>query len=80
LPASCLAGPIAADATHRCRASNPENSQFFDSVAGTWDVTVSGTAVEQGVNGDCDATTWTCPTNETSTIVAFQGEIGDWQT
>jgi hypothetical protein len=48
-------------------------------VAGTWDVTVSGTAVEQGVNADCDATTWTCPTNETSTIVAFQGEIGDWQ-
>jgi Bacterial Ig-like domain (group 3) len=54
-------------------------SDTFDSVAGTWDVTVSGTAVEQGVNADCDATTWTCPANETSTIVAFQGEIGDWQ-
>jgi len=51
----------------------------FDKVAGTWDVTVSGTAVEQGVNADCNATTWTCPQNETSTIVAFQGEIGDWQ-
>jgi hypothetical protein len=51
----------------------------FDSVAGTWDVTVSGTAVEQGVNADCDATAWTCPANETNTIVAFQGEIGDWE-
>jgi hypothetical protein len=51
----------------------------FDKVAGTWDVTVSGTAVEQGVNADCNATTWTCPQNETNTIVAFQGEIGDWQ-
>ena len=51
----------------------------FDSVAKTWDVTVSGTAVEQGVNADCDATTWTCPSNEPNTIVAFQGEIGDWQ-
>jgi hypothetical protein len=48
-------------------------------VAGTWDVTISGTAVEQGVNADCNATTWTCPQNETNTIVAFQGEIGDWQ-
>jgi len=51
----------------------------YDSAAGTWDVTVSGTAVEQGVNADCDATTFTCPNNETNTIVAFQGEIGDWQ-
>jgi hypothetical protein len=51
----------------------------YDSMAGTWDVTVSGTAVEQGVNADCDATTWTCPQNETNTIVAFQGEVGDWQ-
>jgi hypothetical protein len=51
----------------------------YNSAAGTWDVTVSGTAVEQGVNADCNATTWTCPFNETSTIVAFQGEIGDWQ-
>ncbi len=45
----------------------------------TWDVTVSGTAVEQGVNADCNAIKWTCPQNETNTIVAFQGEIGDWQ-
>jgi len=51
----------------------------FNSVAGTWDVTISGTAVEQGVNADCDAVAWTCPANETNTIVAFQGEIGDWQ-
>jgi hypothetical protein len=51
----------------------------FDSQAGTWDVTVSGTAVEQGVNADCDAINWTCPFNETNTIVAFQGEIHDWQ-
>jgi hypothetical protein len=51
----------------------------YDKLAGTWDVTVSGTAVEQGVNADCDAITWTCPQNETNTIVAFQGEIGDWQ-
>jgi len=51
----------------------------YDSAAGTWDVTISGTAVEQGVNADCDAIAWSCPQNETNTIVAFQGEIGDWQ-
>jgi hypothetical protein len=51
----------------------------FDNVAGTWNVTISGTAVTQGVNADCNAVTWTCPFNETNTIVAFQGEIGDWQ-
>ena len=51
----------------------------FNGRAGTWDVTVSGTAVEQGVNADCNAVAWTCPSNETNTIVAFQGEIGDWQ-
>lgn len=48
-------------------------------VSGDWHVTVSGTAVEQGVNADCDAVAWTCPVNETSTIVAFQGEVGDWE-
>jgi hypothetical protein len=51
----------------------------YDHVTSTWDVTVSGTAVEQGVNADCNAVAWTCPQNETNTIVAFQGEIGDWQ-
>jgi hypothetical protein len=51
----------------------------YDSTAKTWDVTISGTAVEQGVNADCNAIAWTCPQNETNTIVAFQGEIGDWQ-
>jgi hypothetical protein len=54
-------------------------SDSYNRAAGTWDVTVSGTAVAQGVNADCNATTWTCPFDETSTIVAFQGEIGDWQ-
>jgi hypothetical protein len=54
-------------------------ADIYDRATGTWDVTVSGTAVEQGVNADCDATTWTCPQDETNTIVAFQGEIGDWQ-
>jgi hypothetical protein len=54
-------------------------TKTFDPVHSTWDVTVSGTAVEQGVNADCDAVHWTCPPNETSTIVAFQGEIGDWE-
>jgi hypothetical protein len=54
-------------------------SDSYDTSAGTWDVTVSGTAVEQGVNADCNAITFTCPQNETNTIVAFQGEIGDWQ-
>jgi hypothetical protein len=54
-------------------------SQSFDTMAGTWDVTVSGTAVEQGVNADCNAVNFTCPANETNTIVAFQGEIGDWE-
>jgi hypothetical protein len=51
----------------------------YDRAAGTWDVTISGTAVEQGVNADCNAVTFTCPFDETNTIVAFQGEIGDWQ-
>lgn len=54
-------------------------TKSYDSATSTWDVTVSGAAVEQGVNADCDATTWTCPQDETNTIVAFQGEIGDWQ-
>ncbi len=45
----------------------------------TWNVTIAGTGVEQGVNADCNAVAFTCPENETNTIVAFQGEIGDWQ-
>jgi hypothetical protein len=51
----------------------------YNRLAGTWNVTVSGTAVLQGVNDHCNWTTWTCPPNETSTVVVFQGEIGDWQ-
>jgi hypothetical protein len=54
-------------------------SKTFNGRAGIWDVTVSGTAVEQGVNADCNATAWTCPFNETNTVVLFSGEIGDWQ-
>ncbi|HUB42440.1 MAG TPA: fibronectin type III domain-containing protein [Streptosporangiaceae bacterium] len=54
-------------------------SDNFNGRVGTWDVTISGTAVEQGVNADCNAVNWTCPTNDNNTIVAFQGEIGDWQ-
>src|SRR5215475_5132586 len=56
-------------------------TKSFNSGAGTWDVTISGRAVKQGVNADCDTNQvpWTCPPNETNTIVAFQGEIGDWQ-
>jgi hypothetical protein len=53
-------------------------TDVFDGMAGTWDVTVSGTAVLQGVNADCNAVAFTCPANETNTIVAFQGEVGDW--
>jgi hypothetical protein len=69
---------------HRPRATDEyadgaSISESFDAMAGTWNVTVSGTAVEQGVNADCNAVTFTCPVNETNTIVAFQGEIGDWQ-
>lgn len=60
-------------------AGDVSATEIYNRRAGTWDVTVSGTAVEQGVNADCNATTWTCPQNETKTIVAFQGEIGDWQ-
>jgi hypothetical protein len=60
-------------------AGDVSAANTYDSATGTWDVTVSGTAVEQGVNADCDAITWTCPADETNTIVAFQGEIGDWQ-
>lgn len=54
-------------------------SVTVNQVGSDWEVTISGTAVEQGVNADCDAVAWTCPVNETNTIVAFQGEIGDWQ-
>jgi hypothetical protein len=57
-------------------ASGVSVTKTFSGRAGTWDVTVSGTAVEQGVNADCGTT---CPVNETNTIVAFQGEIRDWQ-
>jgi len=54
-------------------------TKTFDSATASWDVTWAGTAVEQGVNADCNAVTWTCPNDETNTIVAFQGEVGDWQ-
>jgi hypothetical protein len=54
-------------------------AKTYNRAASTWDVTVSGTAVQQGVNADCDAIAWSCPQNETNTIVAFQGEISDWQ-
>jgi hypothetical protein len=60
-------------------AGDVNTTDTFNRAAGSWDVTVSGAAVEQGVNNDCDAITFTCPTDETNTIVAFQGEIGDWQ-
>ncbi len=60
-------------------ADGVSESSTFDQVKNTWNVTVTGNAVEQGVNADCDAVAWTCPFNETNTIVAFQGEIGDWQ-
>jgi hypothetical protein len=53
----------------------------FDNGTGHWDVTVTGTGVVQGVNDDCtvDIWPWSCPPNDNNTIVAFQGEIGDWQ-
>lgn len=54
-------------------------SDFFNRGFRYWDVTISGTAVEQGVNADCNAVTFTCPPDETNTIVAFAGEVGDWQ-
>jgi hypothetical protein len=54
-------------------------TKTYDIGSNTWDVTVSGTAVEQGVNNDCNASAWTCPPNDNNTIVAFFGEIGDWQ-
>jgi len=60
-------------------ADDASITNSYDSNTSTWDVTVSGTAVEQGVNADCNAVAWTCPSNETNTIVAFQGEVGDWQ-
>jgi hypothetical protein len=60
-------------------AGGVTTSDTFNSRVGSWNVTISGTAVEQGVNADCDAVAWTCPFNETNTIVAFQGEVGDWQ-
>jgi hypothetical protein len=54
-------------------------AKTYDTADSTWDVTISGTAVEQGVNADCDAISFTCPYNETNTVVTFQGDIGDWQ-
>jgi hypothetical protein len=51
----------------------------YDTATGTWDVTISGAAVPQGVNADCDASTFTCPYNDSNTVVTFQGDIGDWQ-
>jgi hypothetical protein len=60
-------------------AGDMTSSNTFDNVTHTWDVTVSGTAVLQGVNADCNAVTWTCPFNDNNTIVAFQGEIDDFQ-
>jgi len=60
-------------------AGGVSETDAYDSATSSWDVTISGTAVEQGVNADCNAVSWTCPQDETNTIVAFQGEIGDWQ-
>jgi hypothetical protein len=60
-------------------AGDETSSNTFDSVTGEWTVTVSGTAVLQGVNADCNAVTWSCPFNDNNTIVAFQGEIDDFQ-
>jgi len=54
-------------------------SKNYNTATSTWDVTVSGTAVQQGVNADCNAISFTCPYNETNTVVTFQGDIGDWQ-
>lgn len=60
-------------------AGDASVTHIFNRRTGTWNVTISGTAVEQGVNADCDTIAFTCPFNETKTIVAFQGEISDWQ-
>jgi hypothetical protein len=60
-------------------AGGVTTTDAFDNATSTWDVTISGTAVEQGVNADCNAVAWTCPFDETNTIVAFQGEVGDWR-
>ena len=54
-------------------------TKAFNPRGGNWNVTIAGTGVEQGVNADCNAVTFTCPFNDTNTIVAFQGEVGDWQ-
>jgi hypothetical protein len=51
----------------------------YNTATSTWDVTVSGTAVLQGVNNDCNAISFTCPYNDSNTVVTFQGDIGDWQ-
>ena len=60
-------------------AGNVSVAKNYNTATDTWDVTVSGTAVEQGVNADCDAINFTCPYNDSNTVVTFQGDIGDWQ-
>lgn len=60
-------------------AGNVSVAKNYNTATGTWDVTVSGTAVLQGVNNDCNAITFTCPYNDSNTVVTFQGDIGDWQ-
>jgi hypothetical protein len=60
-------------------AGNVSVAKNYNTATGTWDVTVSGTAVLQGVNADCDAINFTCPYNDSNTVVTFQGDIGDWQ-
>ena len=54
-------------------------TKTFNNVTNHWEVTVSGTAVLQGVNADCDAVMFTCPPNDNHTVVTFQGDIGDWE-
>ena len=54
-------------------------TKAYDVGANTWDVTFSGTAVEQGVNANCDPIAFTCPFNDLHPIVVFFGEAGDFQ-
>lgn len=52
-----------------------------DNGDGTWNVTWTGDAVEQGINDECDVTgaAWTCPQTAGKHITTFFGEVSDFQ-
>jgi hypothetical protein len=52
-----------------------------DNGDGTWNVTVSGDAVLQGENGECDTSSWpwSCPETAGANLTSFFGEASDFE-